>query len=82
MNSGTVKLTPSFVAVNASSSPAGTSRITADVGVRSDGTSVRLDDGTLAGSVLSMDAAVRNLDRWTIFFAVLFVVNTIVLLKI
>ena len=24
----------------------------------------------------------RNLDRWTIFFAVLFVVNTIVLLKI
>jgi hypothetical protein len=24
----------------------------------------------------------RNLDRWTIFFAVLFVLNTIVLLKI
>jgi preprotein translocase subunit SecG len=24
----------------------------------------------------------RNLDRWTIFFAILFVVNTIVLLKI
>ncbi len=24
----------------------------------------------------------RNLDRWTIFFAVLFVVNTLVLLKI
>jgi preprotein translocase subunit SecG len=24
----------------------------------------------------------RNLDRWTIFFSVLFVVNTIVLLKI
>jgi preprotein translocase subunit SecG len=24
----------------------------------------------------------RNLDRWTIFFAVLFVINTIVLLKI
>ena len=24
----------------------------------------------------------RNLDRWTVFFAVLFVVNTIVLLKI
>jgi preprotein translocase subunit SecG len=24
----------------------------------------------------------RNLDRWTIFFAVLFVVNTIVILKI
>ena len=24
----------------------------------------------------------RNLDRWTIFFAVLFVVNTVVLLKV
>ena len=24
----------------------------------------------------------RNLDRWTIFFAILFVVNTLVLLKI
>jgi preprotein translocase subunit SecG len=24
----------------------------------------------------------RNLDRWTIFFAVVFVVNTLVLLKI
>jgi preprotein translocase subunit SecG len=24
----------------------------------------------------------RNLDRWTIFFAILFVINTIVLLKI
>lgn len=24
----------------------------------------------------------RNLDRWTVFFAILFVVNTIVLLKI
>jgi preprotein translocase subunit SecG len=24
----------------------------------------------------------RNLDRWTIFFAVLFVINTIVLLKV
>ena len=35
------------------------------------------------GSSLGSGSLVeRNLDRWTIFFAVLFVVNTIVLLKI
>jgi preprotein translocase subunit SecG len=33
--------------------------------------------GSSGGSLME-----RNLDRWTIFFAVLFVVNTIVLLKI
>jgi preprotein translocase subunit SecG len=33
--------------------------------------------GSTGGSLME-----RNLDRWTIFFAVLFVVNTIVLLKI
>ena len=33
--------------------------------------------GTSGGSLME-----RNLDRWTIFFAVVFVVNTIVLLKI
>jgi preprotein translocase subunit SecG len=33
--------------------------------------------GSTGGSLME-----RNLDRWTIFFAVLFVLNTIVLLKI
>jgi len=33
--------------------------------------------GSTGGSLME-----RNLDRWTIFFAVAFVVNTIVLLKI
>ncbi len=33
--------------------------------------------GTSGGSLME-----RNLDRWTIFFAVMFAVNTIVLLKI
>ena len=33
--------------------------------------------GTGGGSLME-----RNLDRWTIFFAVMFVVNTVVLLKI
>jgi len=33
--------------------------------------------GSVGGSLVE-----RNLDRWTIFFAILFVVNVIVLLKI
>jgi preprotein translocase subunit SecG len=33
--------------------------------------------GSVGGSLVE-----RNLDRWTIFFAVLFVINTLVLLKI
>jgi preprotein translocase subunit SecG len=33
--------------------------------------------GSTGGSLME-----RNLDRWTIFFAVVFVVNTVVLLKI
>jgi preprotein translocase subunit SecG len=33
--------------------------------------------GTTGGSLME-----RNLDRWTIFFSIVFVVNTIVLLKI
>jgi preprotein translocase subunit SecG len=33
--------------------------------------------GSVGGSLME-----RNLDRWTIFFAIVFVVNTIVLLKI
>lgn len=33
--------------------------------------------GSVGGSLVE-----RNLDRWTIFFGVLFVVNTLVLLKI
>jgi preprotein translocase subunit SecG len=36
-----------------------------------------------AGSAFGGGSLVeRNLDRWTIFFAILFVVNTLVLLKI
>ena len=36
-----------------------------------------------AGSSIGGGSLVeRNLDRWTIFFAILFVVNTIVLLKL
>jgi N-acetylglucosamine-6-phosphate deacetylase len=31
-----------------------------------DASSARLDDGTLAGSVITMDAAVRNLVRWSV----------------
>ena len=38
--------------------------------------------GTGAGPFGGGSLVERNLDRWTIFFAVLFVVNTIVLLKI
>ena len=33
--------------------------------------------GSSGGSLME-----RNLDRWTIFFAILFVINTLVLLKI
>ncbi len=33
--------------------------------------------GNTGGSLME-----RNLDRWTIFFAILFVINTLVLLKI
>ncbi len=33
--------------------------------------------GTTGGSLME-----RNLDRWTIFFAILFVANTIALLKL
>ena len=33
--------------------------------------------GTTGGSLME-----RNLDRWTIFFAIVFAVNTVVLLKI
>ncbi len=33
--------------------------------------------GSVGGSLVE-----RNLDRWTIFFAILFVLNTLVLLKI
>ena len=38
--------------------------------------------GTGAGPFGGGSLVERNLDRWTIFFAVLFVVNVIVLLKI
>ena len=38
--------------------------------------------GTGQGPLGGGSLVERNLDRWTIFFAVLFVVNTIVLLKI
>jgi preprotein translocase subunit SecG len=34
------------------------------------------------GSIGGGSLVERNLDRWTIFFAIMFVVNTIVLLKI
>jgi preprotein translocase subunit SecG len=33
--------------------------------------------GSVGGSLVE-----RNLDRWTVFFAILFVLNTVVLLKI
>ena len=33
--------------------------------------------GSTGGSMME-----RNLDRWTVFFAILFVINTLVLLKI
>jgi preprotein translocase subunit SecG len=38
---------------------------------------VGIAGGSSGGSLME-----RNLDRWTIFFAIVFVVNTIVLLKI
>ncbi len=38
--------------------------------------------GSGGGSFGGGSLVERNLDRWTIFFAVLFVLNTIVLLKI
>ena len=38
---------------------------------------VGVSGGSTGGSLME-----RNLDRWTIFFAILFVANTIVLLKI
>ena len=38
---------------------------------------VGVSGGSTGGSLME-----RNLDRWTIFFAIVFVVNTIVLLKI
>jgi preprotein translocase subunit SecG len=38
--------------------------------------------GTGAGPFGGGSLVERNLDRWTIFFAILFVVNVIVLLKI
>ena len=38
--------------------------------------------GTGAGPFGGGSLVERNLDRWTIFFAVLFVINVIVLLKI
>ena len=38
--------------------------------------------GTGAGPFGGGSLVERNLDRWTIFFAVLFIVNVIVLLKI
>ena len=38
--------------------------------------------GTGAGPFGGGSLVERNLDRWTIFFAILFVVNTIVLLKL
>jgi N-acetylglucosamine-6-phosphate deacetylase len=44
--------------------PPGTYRLGAQQVIR-DATSARLEDGTLAGSVLSMDEAVRNMVRWS-----------------
>jgi preprotein translocase subunit SecG len=38
--------------------------------------------GQAGGSFGGGSLVERNLDRWTIFFAILFVVNTVVLLKI
>ena len=38
--------------------------------------------GTGAGPFGGGSLVERNLDRWTVFFAILFVVNTLVLLKI
>jgi preprotein translocase subunit SecG len=38
---------------------------------------VGVSGGSSGGSLME-----RNLDRWTIFFAILFVANTIVLLKV
>ena len=38
--------------------------------------------GAAGGSGVGGSLVERNLDRWTIFFGVLFVVNTLVLLKI
>jgi preprotein translocase subunit SecG len=38
--------------------------------------------GAAGGSGVGGSLVERNLDRWTIFFSVLFVINTVVLLKI
>jgi preprotein translocase subunit SecG len=38
--------------------------------------------GSAGGSFGGGSLVERNLDRWTIFFSILFVVNTLVLLKI
>ena len=38
--------------------------------------------GAAGGSGVGGSLVERNLDRWTIFFSILFVLNTIVLLKI
>jgi preprotein translocase subunit SecG len=38
--------------------------------------------GSGGGSFGGGSLVERNLDRWTIFFAILFVINTVVLLKI
>ena len=38
--------------------------------------------GTGAGPFGGGSLVERNLDRWTVFFAILFVVNTLVLLKL
>lgn len=38
--------------------------------------------GSTGGSFGGGSLVERNLDRWTVFFAILFVVNTLVLLKI
>ena len=38
--------------------------------------------GGLGSAAAGSTQVERNLDRWTIFFSILFVVNTIVLLKI
>ena len=46
------------------------------------GLSGRVRDRPAGSSFGGGSLVERNLDRWTIFFAILFVVNTIVLLKI
>lgn len=51
-------------AVAAAGTPAGTVTALAGRSVTTDGVGARLDDGTLAGSMLTMDAAVRNARRF------------------